>query len=133
MATTHLNFLNSFLTVLNSSIGVRKGLPNTQRKKDAGKKTLVLDLDETLIHSESSNHMISKPKNSVSISWKNSSNNSQESAYTRLRPSVFKFLALATELFEVVLFTASMPQYAKQIVKLLDRSGYHFYLLTRND
>lgn len=94
---------------------------------------MVLDLDETLVHSESCNPNDPKPTEAFMIQWKNSFDNCTDSAFTRLRPGVLNFLKKATSLFEVVIFTASMPGYAKEVLKLLDKEKYHFYLLSRKD
>ena len=91
-----------------------------------------MDLDETLIHSENIPPPNKSQVKAFKIWWKNSTTDQNETAYTCLRPGVFEFLQTVNDIFEVVLFTASMPNYAKQIVKLIDRKGYNFPLLTRN-
>lgn len=96
------------------------------------KKTLVLDLDETLIHStpiKPRGHIV--PKN-FRINWR-SSTGEVCSVYTCLRPGVSQFLNWAAERFEIVIFTASMPAYAKQVVRFLENGRHKFYLFTRSD
>ena len=82
-----------------------------QEGSNIGKKTLVLDLDETLVHS--SFKPISLPDIIVSID----SNGNQVNVYIKVRPGVFRFLQKMSELFEIVIFTASASQYAKAVVK----------------
>ncbi|XP_042715641.1 CTD small phosphatase-like protein isoform X3 [Chrysemys picta bellii] len=65
---------------------------------DYGKKCVVIDLDETLVHS----------------SFK---------VYVLKRPHVDEFLQRMGELFECVLFTASLAKYADPVADLLDRWG----------
>lgn len=69
----------------------------------------------------------------IRLKWWSMTTNRTEICYTYLRPGVMNFLEKATELFEVVMFTASMSQYAKEILKVLDQRRYGYYLLTRTD
>uniref|UniRef100_UPI003AAD607A carboxy-terminal domain RNA polymerase II polypeptide A small phosphatase 1 isoform X7 n=1 Tax=Centroberyx gerrardi TaxID=166262 RepID=UPI003AAD607A len=68
------------------------------KSKDAGKICVVIDLDETLVHS----------------SFK---------VYVLKRPHVDEFLKRMGELFECVLFTASLSKYADPVSDLLDKWG----------
>lgn len=101
-------------------------------EKPLKNKVLVLDLDETLVHSSDY-----KPNNwkilYSKINWKNSINKSNETAYTWIRPGAHKFLAQVSKLFEIMIFTASVPGYAKEVVKLLDHQNDWFPLFSRND
>lgn len=125
------NVLELILTSIN--IAGNRGVPTEQRPKDQGKKTLVLDLDETLVHSSLEPCFNIYAPKSIKIKWKSSFEDKIETAYTHIRPGALKFLSKATELFEVVFFTASMPRYAEQISKVLDRKGYKYPLLARNE
>lgn len=92
----------------------------------------MLDLDETLIHTSDfkpNNQNISFSK----INWKNSSNKSNETAYTWIRPGAHQFLSQVSKLFKVCIFTASMPGYAKEVMKLLDHQDYCFPLFSREN
>jgi TFIIF-interacting CTD phosphatase-like protein len=102
-------------------------IPRTQRKNDRGKKTLVLDIDETLVHT--TQEPLVKSTNSFRINWLFEEENTISIAYTCLRPGIHKFLQKASKMFEVVLFTASRPLYAKAVVKLFDKDGKIPYLL----
>ena len=108
------------------------GLTIKQRLRDQGKKTLILDLDETLVHSM--NEIPQNLKYPVhQIQWRDPISQSLEVAYTSIRPGVTEFLSKVTKLYEVVIFTASMPLYAHQVLKLLDTNQYNFPLLSRSD
>lgn len=89
-------------------------LPNRQRKCDFGKKTLVLDLDETLIHSEFTEMSLKGTANM--ILWMHGT----EIGYCWFRPYLKEFLEHVTRLYEVVIFTASQPIYANQIIDKLE-------------
>lgn len=73
-----------------------------QREQDKGKKTLVLDLDETLVHStfqEVTNCQYVIP---VVIA------NNTYNVYVYLRPGAIEFINRMSQLYEVVIYTASM-------------------------
>ncbi|KAA8593169.1 hypothetical protein FQN60_009285 [Etheostoma spectabile] len=75
-----------------------KPLLPRMKSTDAGKICVVIDLDETLVHS----------------SFK---------VYVLKRPHVDEFLKRMGELFECVLFTASLSKYADPVSDLLDKWG----------
>jgi len=81
-----------------------------------GKKCLVLDLDETLVHS--SFKPIPNPDFVISIELENVIHK----VYVRKRPGVDNFLRVVGEKFEVVIFTASLAKYADPLLDILDRS-----------
>lgn len=78
------------------------------------KMTLVLDLDETLVHSSLDSG--SDPDFSFVVDF----NQQQHVVNVRQRPYLFEFLKRAAELFEVVIFTASQQVYAEQLLDILD-------------
>lgn len=65
--------------------------------------TLVLDLDETLIHYECDD---------------------VDGDYYLIRPGAIKFLRELALYYEIVIFTAAMPEYADKILDNLDESGF---------
>jgi len=79
------------------------------------KKTLVLDLDETLVHS--SFKPIPDPDFVMSIELENVIHK----VYVRKRSGVDNFLRVVGEKFEVVVFTASLAKYADPLLDILDR------------
>ncbi|XP_069376936.1 carboxy-terminal domain RNA polymerase II polypeptide A small phosphatase 1-like isoform X2 [Paralichthys olivaceus] len=82
----------------NGTVSKVKPLLPPVKSKDSGKICVVIDLDETLVHS----------------SFK---------VYVLKRPHVDEFLKRMGELFECVLFTASLAKYADPVSDLLDKWG----------
>mmetsp|Transcript_7786 Transcript_7786/g.26070 ORF Transcript_7786/g.26070 Transcript_7786/m.26070 type:complete len:304 (+) Transcript_7786:238-1149(+) len=81
---------------------------------DKGKKCLVLDLDETLVHS--SFKPIPNPDYIIPVEI----DNKITDVYVLKRPFVDDFMAAVGERFEVVIFTASLSKYADPLLDLLD-------------
>ncbi len=81
---------------------------------DHGKKCLVLDLDETLVHS--SFHVPDAFDLIVPLSLPDGG---IQNIYVTKRPGVDEFLACVGEVFEVVIFTASLARYADPVVDFL--------------
>ena len=88
------------------------------------KNTLVLDLDETLVHSS----FTSTP---CDISLRIDVDSRKFDVYVLKRPGVDKFLEKCAELFEVVIFTASLSNYADPLLDLLDVDKKIQYRLSR--
>ena len=86
-------------------------LPN---KLDS-KKTLVLDLDETLIHST---FEPLKPKDDIQLKMK--IKNEDYVIHVLKRPYLDEFLKIVTQKYEVVIFTASISDYANPLLDQLD-------------
>jgi CTD small phosphatase-like protein 2 len=76
--------------------------------------TVVLDLDETLIHAEL------MPKLGFDEVVKLENDGVPLDVFIGRRPYLLEFLTQAAELFEVVAFTASHSVYADQVMNLLD-------------
>jgi len=83
-----------------------------------GKKTLVLDLDETLVHS--SFRPVPGPDFIISIELDGVTHR----VYVQKRPGVDHFLEQMGSKFEVVVFTASLDKYANPVLDILDPKGY---------
>ncbi|CAO3683191.1 unnamed protein product [Umbelopsis ramanniana] len=83
-------------------------------KEHQNKKCLVLDLDETLIHS--SFKFISNPDYIVPVEIENQYHN----VYVLKRPGVDEFLKIMGQLYEIVVFTASVAKYADPVLDILD-------------
>ncbi|PCI31043.1 hypothetical protein COB52_00470 [Candidatus Kaiserbacteria bacterium] len=73
-----------------------------QPQKDIGKKTLVLDLDETLVHS--SFQPVENPDYIVPVEIEGSVCN----IYVVKRPGVDEFLKRLAPFYEMVIYTASL-------------------------
>jgi len=87
-------------------------LPEGERRK----KTLVLDLDETLVHS--SFKPIPNADFVISIELENVIHR----VFVLKRPGVDAFLRAVGQKFEVVVFTASLAKYADPLLDILDRN-----------
>jgi len=83
-----------------------------------GRKTLVLDLDETLVHS--SFRPVPGPDFIISIELDGVTHR----VYVQKRPGVDHFLEEMGSKFEVVVFTASLDKYANPVLDILDPKGH---------
>ncbi|KAF3842847.1 hypothetical protein F7725_001696 [Dissostichus mawsoni] len=92
---------------------------------DAGKICVVIDLDETLVHSSF------KPVNNADFIIPVEIDGTVHQVYVLKRPHVDEFLKRMGELFECVLFTASLSKYADPVSDLLDKWGAFRYRLFR--
>uniref|UniRef100_A0A673TEN5 protein-serine/threonine phosphatase n=1 Tax=Suricata suricatta TaxID=37032 RepID=A0A673TEN5_SURSU len=86
-------------------------------KEDQGRICVVIDLDETLVHSSF------KPINNADFIVPVEIEGTTHQVYVLKRPYVDEFLRRMGELFECVLFTASLAKYADPVTDLLDRCG----------
>ena len=73
-----------------------------QKEQDKGKKTLVLDLDETLVHSTFQE--VTNCQYVIPVVIENNTFN----VYVYLRPGAIEFINRMSQLYEVVIYTASM-------------------------
>ena len=90
-------------------------------------KTLILDLDETLIHGQ--NIPFNPPKHQKLLQCK--LNNIDTKIYVKIRPGVKEFLRKMSKLYEIIIFTASVEDYAKLLIDLIDTKNYFSYKLFR--
>lgn len=81
-----------------------------------GRNTLVLDLDETLVHSSFSS-MPCDINFTIEVDRKN------YEVFVLKRPGVDKFLKKCSKMFEVVVFTASLRNYADPLLNILDKKN----------
>ena len=88
--------------------------PKTSTKK----VTLVLDLDETLVHCDFT------PQEGADIKVELQYGGQPYKVFGRRRPHLATFLREASRHFEVVCFTASQRLYAEQIIRLIDPDGH---------
>ncbi|KAK7938651.1 hypothetical protein WMY93_001977 [Mugilogobius chulae] len=84
---------------------------------DSSKMCVVIDLDETLVHSSF------KPMNKADFVIPVEIEGTIHQVYVLKRPHVDQFLQRMGELFECVLFTASLSKYADPVSDILDSSG----------
>ncbi|KAG6511152.1 hypothetical protein ZIOFF_029207 [Zingiber officinale] len=83
----------------------------TQERKPI---TLVLDLDETLVHSTL------EECDDADFTFSVFSNMEEQTVYVRRRPFLQIFLERVAQMFEIVIFTASLSIYATQLLDILD-------------
>ena len=90
------------------------------------KKTLLLDLDETLVHS-SFKPLQENPDINFNIYFQNK----PHTINVLIRPYVQEFLKAMSNFYEIVIFTASVPQYANPLLDILDKNKYISHRLYR--
>lgn len=117
------NYHNYVSMVLKSLVPLRSlNLTNTLDENniilpdsDLNKKTLILDLDETLIHSDFDSNY---PTHDHVVSF--TYEDQEVMVPIILRPGLMHFLENIAEVFEVFVFTASKREYADAILDFLD-------------
>lgn len=95
-----------------------------QSEKHKGKKTIVLDLDETLIKS-----FYNEPDEfdfTIDIQFPHMGKIIEQHVYIKKRPGLDEFLQTLAERFELIMFTAALPVYANEILKQIDPSNNLF-------
>ncbi|XP_075523230.1 uncharacterized protein LOC142555946 isoform X1 [Primulina tabacum] len=85
--------------------------------KDTRRITLVLDLDETLVHSTLDYC------EDADFTFPIFFNMKEYTVYVKKRPHLGVFLKRVAELFDIMVFTASQSIYAKQLLDILDPEG----------
>ena len=91
-----------------------------------GNKTLVLDLDETLVHSQFG------PFNVPSdVVIKIEIENEIHDIHVLVRPGVQEFLEKISKKYEIVIFTASISKYAEPLLDILDKKKLCSFRLFR--
>eukprot|EP01022_Parablepharisma_sp_SALTPOND_P018829 TRINITY_DN3131_c0_g1_i1.p3 TRINITY_DN3131_c0_g1~~TRINITY_DN3131_c0_g1_i1.p3 ORF type:complete len:527 (+),score=26.89 TRINITY_DN3131_c0_g1_i1:1740-3320(+) len=91
----------------------------------SNKKTLILDLDETLVHSAF------QPVDNVDLVLPVEIEGILYYIYVLKRPGVEDFLKCVSKFYEVVIFTASLSKYADPLIDLLDPHHYTSHRLFR--
>lgn len=108
-----------------SSFDGSNGLLEPLLPENIGKKCLVLDLDETLVHS--SFKFVEDADFVVRILI----DKAVHRVYVKKRPGVDQFLEACARLYEVVVFTASLAKYADAVLDVLDPKGLVAHRLFR--
>ncbi|TNV85192.1 hypothetical protein FGO68_gene4264 [Halteria grandinella] len=90
------------------------------------KMTLVLDLDETLVHCSLTPFPGYTEIVELSTSNGDSSPSHSIKIYVSYRPYLFEFLEYCSQHFEIVLFTAGDQQYADSILMRIDPQNRYF-------
>ena len=107
------------------NLGQKKLLLPDKSPEFANKKTLILDLDETLVHSS----FVPFEKNDITLNVDFES--VMYNIYVLVRPGAEEFIKKVSKYFEVVIFTASISKYALPLLDILDHEKKIKYRLTR--
>jgi RNA polymerase II subunit A small phosphatase-like protein len=100
-----------------SPVNPAKYLPLLEGPKISGKKTLILDVDETLVHSSyerSARFDLHIPCCTDPV------RKTYTHVFVAFRPFLKEFLDLVTAMFEVVIFTASVEIYCRPLMEHID-------------
>ena len=125
---------NSINNNCNSFYNVKvKKLPNVTKTDiiftNSGKKILVLDLDETLVHSSKE-----KPfPNKRNIVLHSKIQNIIYTIYVIVRPFLDIFLHEMSLCYDLYIYTASLSQYAETLIKIIDKNKVIIQILNRYD
>lgn len=108
----------------------RRTLLPPQKPNDDGKLTVVLDMDETLIHSEftkdndyrqsEARQKATRPADFTITLYEDDPNMEDEIVHVYKRPGLDKFLEELSKICEPIIFTAALPVYARPILKQID-------------
>ena len=101
---------------------------NTNKQYERNKKTLILDLDETLVHSA-----FTPFKRKSDLILNINIEGIDRTLFVLKRPHVDKFLYELSNLYEIIIFTASISQYANPLLDQLDKKNYIKQRLFRQD
>lgn len=103
--------------------------------KHLGRLTVVLDLDETLVHSKfRSGAEYRQAEDRKEVTTESDFQvvlESGETADVYLRPGLFNFIEKGSEFFEFVIFTAALSVYAKPVLDRLDPENKFSHRLYR--
>ncbi|TYZ63476.1 hypothetical protein PybrP1_006644 [[Pythium] brassicae (nom. inval.)] len=106
-------------------VELRKSVLPPLAAQDAGKKCLVLDLDETLVHSSF------KPTHNPDYVIPVEIEGTVHQVYVCKRPGAEEFLVEMAKHYEVVIYTASLSKYADPLLDRLDPTRVIRYRLFR--
>jgi len=96
------------------------------KKRNVPKHSLVLDLDETLVHCSLTDSV------DCDFSFNIEFEGEICKIYVKTRPYMMEFIKRVSEKFELILFTASLPAYANNLMDILDRDRLIKHRLFRN-
>ncbi|KAL5707503.1 protein-serine/threonine phosphatase [Ranunculus cassubicifolius] len=114
------NVLDQAINDENCTLSTHESLPDTKNKL-----CLVLDLDNTLLHSVAKDALFPKEKYLKSQPPSDSLFKSKF-MITKLRPYVGKFLEEVSSMYELYVYTMSKRSYAEDMVKILDPGKRYF-------
>ncbi|KAG2789343.1 hypothetical protein Pcac1_g2095 [Phytophthora cactorum] len=111
--------------VRSKAIELRPSLLPPVSPNDADKKCLVLDLDETLVHSSF------RPTDNYDFIIPVNIDGTIHHVYVCKRPGAEEFLIEMAKYYEIVVYTASLSKYADPLLDKLDPEGVIRYRLYR--
>ena len=130
-STTNYNTTNNINHTMSLLKNHRSLSPQYKKKfllpeKLSHKKTLVLDLDETLVHSgflpfDSPSDVI------IQIELEDETHD----IHVLVRPFVKEFLEKMSKKYELVIFTASLSKYANPLLNIIDKNSHCLFRLFR--
>lgn len=112
-----LEFINEMDSISEADVREKEV---TLNMKTEHRKLMIFDLDETLVHCTYQDAPAAKADSDVFLEVKNPRSSSSSKAGFNIRPGARECLLAAQEHFEVVVFTASMQNYADVILDHLD-------------
>ena len=111
-----------------------KNIKNESNKNNKNKKLLILDLDETLIHSDLDFSLKEKSVKYDTILYFDSEEEKHIPIPLIIRPGLYDFLEYTSENFELIVFTASDQEYANPIIDYIEKDKKYFKMrLYRNN
>nr|XP_043624252.1 uncharacterized protein LOC122595856 isoform X1 [Erigeron canadensis]XP_043624253.1 uncharacterized protein LOC122595856 isoform X1 [Erigeron canadensis] len=109
-------FIRNFLDLSETSTSSGSSM-SPRESRETKSVTLVLDLDETLIHSSL------QYCDDADFTFPVFSSLKEHTVYVKKRPYLMAFLESVSEMFHIVIFTASQSIYAKKLLDILDPDG----------
>lgn len=107
-----------------------------ERLLEAKKLSLVIDLDQTILHATMDPSVAEWQVDDLHTIWLDSEQGAQQQAYfIKFRPGLRDFLWKAAKLFELHVYTMGSRQYARACTGLLDPNLVLFYdrIMSRDD
>ncbi|KAG2760565.1 hypothetical protein PC112_g25841, partial [Phytophthora cactorum] len=124
-ATSSGTFGLHSVSMSSSNRKIWKSLLPPVSPNDADKKCLVLDLDETLVHSSF------RPTDNYDFIIPVNIDGTIHHVYVCKRPGAEEFLIEMAKYYEIVVYTASLSKYADPLLDKLDPEGVIRYRLYR--
>ena len=100
-----------------------KNLDSNSQFKNNEKKLLILDLDETLVHTSFQPIFINNIMIEPDITLKILFDNKYYNLYVLIRPYVYEFLREMSKIYNIYIFTASIKEYANPLLNELDKNN----------
>lgn len=100
---------------------MRPNITLPPKARGAPRISLVLDLDETLVH------CTVEPTADADLQFPVVFHGVTYQVNVRLRPYLFEFLDKIQDKYEVIIFTASQQVYANELLNLIDPQGKYFH------